>query len=178
MHTSLTARLQIMLNDAAFVAEQDYDNLEDLRAKLEAMAQHLGSGAVITLEAALIYIEPTDGHLDEDSQVVLGRLLESVGLDAESFFSEAAGSYDRFTNRVTAADMGLVFPDGTIRVVWTSVRSTQSLQASFDTVVKAVGLLVQAQDLPYTADDDEDESDILQNERTDILRANGMVLQG
>lgn len=177
MNTSLTARLQIRLNDAAFVSEQDYTTLDELREKLNTMSQHLGSGAVITIEAALIYIEPAQG-LDEDSQIVLGRVLDEAGMSAESFFSEAAGSYDRFNNRVTAADMGLVFPDGTVRVVWTKEHSVDSLKASFDTVVQAVGLLAEAQNLPYSADDDEDEGCILRNERTGILRANGIRLQG
>lgn len=177
MNTSLTARLQILLNDAAFVTEQDYDTPDELREKLEAMSQHLGSGAVITLEAALLYVD-LDRGLDEDSEVVLGRLLDAAGMDAESFFSEAAGSYDHFNNRVTAADMGLIFPDGTLRVVWTKERPVHSLQESLDLVVKAVGLLVAAQELPYSAADDDDESAVLRNERTEILRAHGMTLEG
>jgi hypothetical protein len=52
------------------------------------------------------------------------------------------------------------------------------LRASHALVSQAIDLLVAAQDMPYTADDDEDENDILQEERTDILRKNGMTLEG
>lgn len=45
-------------------------------------------------------------------------------------------------------------------------------------VLQAINLLVAAQDLPYTADEDENENDILQNERTDILRKHGMAVPG
>ena len=175
MNTNFTARMQILINDTAFVAEHDYDTVGELRSSMDAMI--LSSGSPITLEAVLMCME-LETHLDENSQAVLGRLLDAQGLVSESFFSEDAGSYDRFTNRVTAEDMGLVFPDGTLRTVWTRESSVDSLENSLNTLVQAVSLLADAQDLPYTADDDEDESAIWQNERTDILRGHGFVLQG
>lgn len=177
MTNSLTARLQIILNDVAFVAEEDYETLDELRIGMEVMSQHLGSRAVITLEAALLYFYPETG-LDENSQVVIGRMLHAMGMGAEDFFSEPAGSYDRYTNRVTAANMGLVFPDGSVRIVWENVQSKESLRASYALVSQAIDLLVAAQGLPYSADEDEDENDILQNERTDILRRHGMAVPG
>ena len=43
-------------------------------------------------------------------------------------------------------------------------------------LVQAIGLLVTAQHLPYTGDEDADENDILQNERIELLRKNGMAV--
>jgi hypothetical protein len=75
------------------------------------------------LKAGLIVLEAKENGsgvyvLDDLGQESFINLVKVLGCEIETYYNDTMGSYDQYTNRVTPADLGHQFPDGTWRIVW------------------------------------------------------------
>ena len=116
----------------------------------------------IELVAVLIGLQlgkPNNGGcylMDDDSEKIFVNLLNELQLGAEHFFNERLGSYDKFNNAITPADLGIVFPDGTLRVVWKEEHAAKDFDTSLELVKGTVELLLQAQEVRYFQQTDDE----------------------
>jgi hypothetical protein len=180
LDTFFKARFKTTLAGMEFLAEVDCDNLEEL-------SQHCNKAAKaeqeIELIAAMIGIElnkPNGGCylLDDESEKLLVSVMKELKVGAEHFFNERLGSYDVLNNKVTPADLGMVFPDGTIRVVWDEESATQDFDTCLTILKGVVELLIQAQDMTYFKYTEEEyeanDYESLTNRRIELLFGAGL----
>src|SRR6476661_1705301 len=108
---SFSFRFKTTLAGIDFIGEAECANQEEARAQF---AKVLAQSDDIEFIAGLIYLElakPKGGcyQLDEDSESIFVDIVKTLKLGAEHFLNESIGSYDRYTNRVTPADLGINF---------------------------------------------------------------------
>ena len=150
-NVSFTARFRTELAGVAFHAEEDCADLAELGQKYRAL-QSAGDVELVAAQLCFDLSRP-DGSgcdlLDEDSEQLMRTLWRSLKVGAEHFFNERLGYYDKLNNRVKPADLGVVFPDGTMRIVWDTEGSATDFDSTLTVLSAAVDMLLQLQKAPY-----------------------------
>ena len=150
-------RVSLELRFTATVAGYEFTKDLSCASMSEAYsACHKLLAAGVRLVAARIDIDMSrrSGHrgcvvLDEESVEVFGNLCKLLRVAPETFWNETCGSYDKYWNRVTPADFGHQFPDGSFRIVWEESQAAQSLDECIRILKAALELLGAMQDRPY-----------------------------
>ncbi|MCC5611032.1 hypothetical protein LC612_30850 [Nostoc sp. CHAB 5834] len=164
LNCNFLSRFKTTIAGMDFYAEHHSNNYDEYLSSLKAAQQATASPE---LSAVLIYLDMSqpDGNsayqLDDASNELLDELCEDAGLDREPWINETMGSYDRINNRVNAVDMGAVFPDWSMRFIWSADKSKGTVDFALSLVRGAVELLLKAQELPEfkATEDQEDEGD-------------------
>jgi len=152
LKTSFTLRFKTLIAGAEFLAEVDCADEIAARNKIMEMVTHRQE---VELVAALVFLDlakPDGGCyiMDEESLEIYTELLnDDLKIGAEHFYNESMGSYDHIMNRITPADLGEVFPDGTMRLVWEADTAVFSFDTTVDLLKRAAEMLLQAQEMPY-----------------------------
>lgn len=114
-----------------------------------------GLGEQSVLEGAYVFL---DGDaildLDEFNQNILGEVMKQAKLSPDTFENYSMGGYDRLTNRVTPLNLGMVFPDGTMRFLWTPKDSPLSIQDSIALMRGTITALSEMHKDPYYSSTD------------------------
>ena len=173
--TALTLRFKTVIGQSVFFAEVECADVNEVAKKCGEFGD---TPFDVELVAALIYLDtsrPTSNGcyiLDDESVEVFEELLSHMGMTPEHFVNQRIGYYDRFNNTITPTDLGISFPDGSIRVIWDASIS----KVSFDNVLKivkgALELLFTAQEMPYfqpTEDEIDNGDDKASKRRSDLL---------
>jgi hypothetical protein len=152
LKTSFTLRFKAVIAGVEFLAEVDCADQIAARNKIMEMETQ---NQDIELVAALVFLDLAreDGGcyiMDEENVEIYGELLrDDLKVGAEHFYNESLGSYDHLMNRVTPADLGEVFPDGTMRLVWEADTAAFDFGTTVELLTRAAETLLQAQDMPY-----------------------------
>ena len=147
-----TLRFKKVIAGTDFLAEVDCDNLGEVFEKSFRLQQEVPG---TSLSAALIgfHLGKLDGKgvhlLDAESEELFADVLTELHMGAEHYYNERTGAPDRYTNRVKPSDLGVFFPDGSLRVVWEKEHALLDLDASVDIVRKTLELLLRVQAIPY-----------------------------
>lgn len=155
--TFFTLRFKTTIVDFDFTSEVECDDIDQARAAFGAL-----HGAQVDMEmpAALIGLvlaKPKGCYmLDDCSNELLGSVLKVLRVGAEHFLNKRCGSYDPFNNSMTPADLGIVFPDGTMRLVWEEEHALFSFDETLSLVKGTVEMLLQAQEVPYFQETDDE----------------------
>lgn len=137
------------INGVPFQADEECDDASALQALLDKL-----SGVTHSVDRILMYFDlskPNGGcHILEDhSEQLLVEVFQELGLTAESFLNEAIGSYDPFTNRVEPANLGTVFPDGSMRILWSRDTAKADFATTRSLVHDTLEVLLKAQEMAY-----------------------------
>lgn len=161
--TFFSLRFKTVIAGLEFISEVDCEDTTAARAQFQAVQNQEQDIELVAVLIGLQLGKPNNGGcylMDEDSEKIFVNLLNELQLGAEHFFNERLGSYDKFNNAVTPADLGIVFPDGTLRVVWKEEHAAKDFDTSLELVKGTVELLLQAQEVRYfQQSDDELEND-------------------
>ena len=150
-NVSFTARFQTLVAGVAFQAEVECADVAELSQQCRAL---YAAGEAEMVAAMLCFdLARPDGKgcelLDEESEELMRTLWKSLKVGAEHFFNERLGSYDKFNNRITPADLGVVFPDGTMRIVWDAEGSATDFDTALGVLSGALGMLLKLQQSAY-----------------------------
>jgi hypothetical protein len=181
LSTSFTLRFKAVIAGAEFISEVECADISHALTTLKTMeSQHQN----IELVAALTYLSLAlpDGScdlLDDESTEIYGELLrDELKVGTEHFYNECMGSYDHILNRITPADLGEVFPDGTMRLVWDKELAVFDFPTTVAMTRAAAEVLLQAQKLPYfqQTEDELEEGDVdkVKDRRVELLFAAGL----
>lgn len=165
----------------SFIAEAGSLSLDEAQAKCrEVRLQEYD----IELVAAQILLELSKPNstgcyqLDEESEQLFVNILSELKLGAEHCYNRRLGFYDNLNNTITPVDMGINFPDGTIRVTWFEDQAAKDLDATWSLVKGAAEALLRAQELPYFQQTDQELNDgdieSVLNRRTELLYRAGL----
>jgi hypothetical protein len=160
---SFLMRFGARLAGLDFTAETEADDYADAVRQYERITKlsHITVERNLTAAQFLFDLEKPDNGgcylLEDESAVLLTYVLENRGLGIERYENQTMGSYDRFMNRVTAADMGMVFPDGSLRVVLNWDNARIDFQAAFIFTKTLLEVILQMQDMPYFKATEEEE---------------------
>jgi len=181
LKTSFVLRFKATIAGAEFLAEVDCADMAEASRKITEM---MSQSQDVELVAALTYLDLGKENggcylLDEESLEIYSELLnDDLKIGAEHFYNETVGSYDHISNRITPADLGEVFPDGTMRLVWEADTAVFSFFASVDILKRAAETLLQAQEMAYfcySEDElDEGDSEPLKDRRIELMHRAGL----
>lgn len=152
LKTSFTLRFKTIIAGAEFLAEVECADQIAARNKIMEMQTH---NQEVELVAALVFLDLAceEGGcylMDEASLEIYSELLnDDLKIGAEHFLNECMGSYDHILNRITPADLGEVFPDGTMRLVWYADSAAFDFGTTVELLTRAAETLLQAQDMAY-----------------------------
>lgn len=179
--TFFSLRFTTQLASMQFTAEVECADVEAAKVAFTGAHSHESE---IELSAALIGLDlAKPGNrgcylMDTESEKIFVQVLNSLKLGAEHFYNERLGSYDPLNNRVTPSDLGILFPDGSMRIVWKVEHAKADFDACLDIVKGAAELLLEAQDIPYLQVTDEElddnDYDSVTNRRIELLFAAGL----
>lgn len=157
LHIPATYRLNVLheVKGIKFYAELAYDTPAEVTAAFSKLDE---AGMEVSLEDAEITLDlsrkDVDGkymgcyQLDDESNQLLAVICKELVVDAQSFLNERMGSYDPLNNRITPADLGNIFPDGTMRIFWHEENSRYSFDTALTTLQSAIGFLIQLEAMP------------------------------
>lgn len=159
MKTSFTLRFRNVIATHAFFAEVECDDVAELRTTCSQLLEVPGPELV----AALMYFDvlSSPNLSPEDlAEKVFFDLCAELKVNQETWKNEVMGTYDRMTNRVTPFDMGGLFPDGTLRVVWSEEESKLGFDDTLRILDNALWLLLRLAKLPrFQPTEEEEEMD-------------------
>lgn len=112
----------------------------------------------VELVAALVYIDTSHAGgcdvLDDESMSLFTELCLHLRVAPETFYNQRLGSYDRWQNSITPADMGHHFPDGTLRIVWELESARLDVDETVRILKGAAELLAEMEEIPYFCQSD------------------------
>lgn len=181
LKTSFTLRFKAVIAGVEFLAEVECADEIAARNKVMEMGTQCPE---VELVAALVFLDLAKDDrgcyiMDEANIEIYTELLNAdLKIGAEHFYNEGMGSYDHIMNRITPADLGEVFPDGTMRLVWEKGTAAFSFETSVDILKRAAETLLQAQDMPYFCEG-EDELDVgdsepMKERRVELMHRAGL----
>lgn len=155
---SFELRLRTQLAGHDFLSEVSCANAVEVLKLREDLA---GLDQEVAMIAALVFLDTSHAEggcdvLDDDSAGLFNELCEHLKVGQETFYNSSMGSYDQLTNRVTPADLGHHFPDGTLRLVWDAESSLLGLDETVSILKAAAELLAEMQDMPYFCQTDDE----------------------
>jgi hypothetical protein len=153
---SFTLRFRTFIASHAFLTEIECADVADVRTACSQLLEVPGPELV----AALMYFDVISaaGSAPEDYvEKVFVDLCASLKAGHEDFWNEATGSYDPLTNRVTPYNMGPLFPDGTMRIVWREEISVLGFDDTLRILDNALWLLLRLAALPKFQPTEEEE---------------------
>jgi hypothetical protein len=175
-----TARFQTTIAGFPFTSEVECENTTELREACQKLHAANDSMELIAARIGLDLAKPSSGcHLfDDDSEHLYIQVLKDLGVGAEHFFNERMGWYDKFNNRVEPADMGMLFPDGALRLVWRQEESKLNFDETLRITKRALEFLLQMQEVPYlcATEDEYNENNVdgVRDRRTQALFEAGL----
>lgn len=117
----------------------------------------------VELIAALVYLDTSRAGgcdvLDDESMNLFTELCSHLRVAPETFYNERLGSYDRWQNRITPANLGHHFPDGTMRIVWRLESACLDLDETVRILKGAAELLAEMEEIPYFCQSEEELED-------------------
>lgn len=140
--TSFSLRFSMLVAGHTFLSEVECDDTSDVKTACSQLLQVPGPELI----AALMYFDviSANGSVPEDYiEKVFVDLCTSLQVGQEHFWNEAVGTYDPLTNRVAPYDMGAIFPDGTMRIVWREEESVFDFDTTLRILDNALWLLLR-----------------------------------
>lgn len=183
----------LSMRDFEFKTQVDGDSLEDLEKASNALqktARAMAPGCVLQLSRAEMcfstYHEPSGTHevLDDAYEKIFETFIgltdvEDNSQNVQHYMNHATGSYNRHTNRVTADDFGITFPDGSVRVMWDIDECIWLFDEAYERYSTFLTVLLEMSRHNYfnATDDelDEGDNDAAQIRKMDFLRARGLL---
>lgn len=165
---ALALHFHTEIDGLSFTAKEDYQKeLSAAYCKIADLKLFNPSITVSEAEIAL-YIEE-GAPLNEISQHVFVGLASVIGISIESYLNGLEGHYDPLSNRLSSVNLGIQFPDRSIRANW-----NPSIKHELRTVIlvlqQALHLILRAQDLSYfEQSEDEETSEAAINRLSDLL---------
>lgn len=140
------------IDDLEVKCELEVDTLEELQNKFRLLKGKLHD---MYLSDAYAIFNLENSNLNEADLLALGMFLEQKGVTLVNYMNEQAGTYDRFTNRITPVDFGKLFPDLTCRIMWNESEATME----FHGVLYATAVAIKALDEANIGEPDLDQSE-------------------
>lgn len=129
------------IDDLEVKCEIEVDTLGELQDRLTLLKGRLHD---MRLSDACAIFSLENSNINEPDLTALSMFLEQKGVELCSYMNEQVGSYDRFTNRVNAADLGKVFPDLTCRILWNEEHATMEFNGVLYATAVAINALSEA----------------------------------
>lgn len=146
-------RFKTVIGGADFIAEVECDNLAEVGEKCQKIYSAQEGIELIAAYIVFSLVKPGGSGcypLDDHSNVLLNTIVKALGVGNEHFMNERLGKFDMFKNTVEPADMGNVFPDGTIRFVWWEDKSSLGFfDETFELLNNALAMLIRMEEMPY-----------------------------
>lgn len=160
---SIEAVAKAGIDDLEVKCELEVDTLEDLQNKLKLLKDKLHD---MYLSDAYAVFNLENSNLNEYDLVALDMFLQQKGVTLVDYMNEQVGTYDRFTNRVTPADLGKLFPDLTCRILWNESDATME----FHGVLYATAVAIKALDEANIGEADLDQPEAVDvNKRLSVI---------
>lgn len=174
-------RFKSVIAGVEFVAEVDCDNVDEVSETCFKLAT---SNEDITLVAARIgfdLVKPDNKGcyiLEAAEEGILGDVLKELKMGVEHFMNHKIGWYDVLNNNIKPVDMGIVFPDASLRVVWKEETALYDFDKSFAIVKGVISLLLAMQSIAYFQETPEEVEDgntqSAADRRVDVLFSEGL----
>lgn len=179
LQNSFTLRFRTIIANLSFLAEVECADLADVTKTCQALSIAEGPELI----ASLMFFDTISGTTSAPRDMALkifAELCNALKVGQEDYWNEVVGSYDKLTNRVTPFNMGALFPDGSVRVVWDFEDSLLGFDDTLRILDNALWLLLKLQELPQFEPSEEELeehgncTDLVEGRITDVLFEAGL----
>lgn len=149
---SFALRLKTKITGFGFLADIDCKNQDEV---MEVRRKLLTKPNKVEIVAACFCFDAFRPDrksyylFDDVNKEILGNVLNSLHIGIKNPSKSYTTSFDIDLDTIKLENSGIVFPDGSMRMIWRKDNSKKSFDESFDIIKAAVQTLMTMQQMPY-----------------------------
>lgn len=120
---------------------------------LQAVLNTQGLPGSLVVDEAIIYLDTTKQSgchvLNDTAEELFTEVAESLNCAKQDYLNRRLGSYDKWSGNLTPMNLGIVFPDGSVRLCWSKEEAPMSLDKTCVILQRCYEALVNLQAHPY-----------------------------